>query len=283
MKRRIVIAGATGYIASQVLPAFQERYDCVLLDVKKTTRDGRELPGVHLADVSDTNLEAYREHFRGADTVVNLVYCASRQSTPDSYFEERKNIDVARNLFEIARQEGVRRVVAASSNHAADWYEQLYWQKRFDKFGTDVRPLSNNFYGWSKEAYEHLGFVYACGALGRPIEVVLIRIGGPREATLGASQGNLHSMVRQLAVYISPRDLQQLFVKSIEAPDIRNEHGVPFQIFFGISGNTRAFWSILNARQAIGYDPQDDSEVKFAEDIARYLVPLERQQRGDNS
>lgn len=66
-------------------------------------------------------------------------------------------------------------------------------------------------------------------------------------------------------------DLQQLFCKSVEAPAIEDEHGVPFQIFYGVSNNARTFWSISNARKVIGYQPEDDSEVRFAEDIARML------------
>ena len=50
--------------------------------------------------------------------------------------------------------------------------------------------------------------------------------------------------------------------------DITNEHGVPFQIFYGVSGNTHNFWSIANARRVVGYAPQDDSQVNFADEIA---------------
>ncbi len=52
---------------------------------------------------------------------------------------------------------------------------------------------------------------------------------------------------------------------------MEDEHGVPFHIFYGVSNNARTFWSITNARRVIGYEPQDDSEVRFAEDIARLL------------
>lgn len=83
-------------------------------------------------------------------------------------------------------------------------------------------------------------------------------------------------MVRQLAVYISTKDLQQLVIKSIETKDIRNEHCIPFQIFYGISNNTRALWSIINARKVIRYDPKDDSEIEFAEEIAKYLIRAQR-------
>ena len=36
----------------------------------------------------------------------------------------------------------------------------------------------------------------------------------------------------------------------------------------GVSGNTHNFWSIVNARRVIGYQPQDNSQVNFADRIA---------------
>ena len=66
--------------------------------------------------------------------------------------------------------------------------------------------------------------------------------------------------------------MQQLAIKSIETENIEDAHGIPWQIFYGISGNTRAFWSIVNARTVIGYAPDDDSEVQFAADIQRLLA-----------
>jgi hypothetical protein len=108
---------------------------------------------------------------------------------------------------------------------------------------------------------------------GRPLENVQIRIGGPRETDVERCElGDLVRMRRALAVYLSQRDMLQLFVKSIEAQDIRDRSGVPFQIFYGISDNPHAFWSIVNARRIIGYQPQDNSERRFADLIARHLA-----------
>ena len=53
---------------------------------------------------------------------------------------------------------------------------------------------------------------------------------------------------------------------------------MPFQIFYGISDNPHAFWSIANARQVIGYAPEDNSERRFADEIARHLAAA---QKGD--
>jgi hypothetical protein len=107
---------------------------------------------------------------------------------------------------------------------------------------------------------------------GTPLENVQIRIGGPRETDVAnAPIGDLTRVRRALAVYISQRDQAQLFIKSIEAEDIRDEFGVPFQIFYGISDNPHAFWSITNARKVIGYEPQDNSEIRFKELIAAHI------------
>ena len=57
----------------------------------------------------------------------------------------------------------------------------------------------------------------------------------------------------------------------METPDVEDEYGVPLHIFYCVSNNARTFWNITNARRVIGYEPQDDSEVRFAEDIARML------------
>ena len=53
-----------------------------------------------------------------------------------------------------------------SSNHAADYYENLIWSGRMDFVTPDMLPLSDNFYGWAKASYELLGFMFACGEEG---------------------------------------------------------------------------------------------------------------------
>ena len=113
--------------------------------------------------------------------------------------------------------------------------------------------------------------MYACGAFGRKLEIVQVRIGAPREIDASQFEGRVAEYKRDLGAYISARDLQQLVVRSIERGPLEDEWGVPFQIVYGVSNNTRAFWSIANARQVIGYAPEDDSELRYAADIARLL------------
>jgi NAD+ dependent glucose-6-phosphate dehydrogenase len=145
-------------------------------------------------------------------------------------------------------------------------------------------PLSDNLYGWAKAAYELLGFVYASGELGRRLEVVQVRIGAPRDVSgrhyegalaeqhVGSDGSGLANFKRDLGAWISPRDLAQLFWRAVEAADITDAQGVPWLVVYGISDNTRAFWSLENARRILGYAPEDDSEVTYAEDIRRLLT-----------
>jgi hypothetical protein len=151
----------------------------------------------------------------------------------------------------------------------------LILDRRLESLTPEHLPRSDNYYGWAKVAYEALGFSYATGALGGPLEVVQVRIGAPREISAAQYEGKPRGPFfykRNLGAFISPRDIQQLFVRSIETPEIRDEHGIPFQIFYGVSNNTRGFWSIANARRVIGYEPEDDSETRYADDINRLLT-----------
>ena len=274
-KPKVVVTGAAGKIAGQVLPALRERYELCLLDLRATDRQGRSLAGLHIVDLAECNRDAYRHHFAGADAVVHLGFASADRADTDAYFQaEMTNVQMAYNIYQTSVEEGVRRVVVASSNHAADYYESLILDGKLDVVDPDQRAQSDNYYGWAKETYEHLGFVFATGRQGgQPLQNVQIRIGGPRETDVAnCDKGDLRAVRRALGAYISERDMQQLFVRSIEADDIRDAHGIGFQIFYGISGNSHAFWSLANARRVIGYEPEDNSEIRFADLIAEHIL-----------
>lgn len=271
-KLNVLLTGATGYIASQLLPLFRERYELRLIDVKNE-RDGKSVDGVEIADLLNDDPNDLASYFAGVDVVVHTGYARPEGSNPQALYEgERRNIDMTQRVYQSALEQGARRVVVASTNQAAKWYEQPYFAGLRDRVSPEDYPRPDSFYGWAKAAYESLGFLYACGSLGRKLEVVQLRIVAPRE--IDASHfADLprHRYVRDLAGYISERDLQQLFYKSVEAPGLEDAYGVPFHIFYGVSNNARRFWSITNARSVIGYEPIDDSEVRYAADIARLL------------
>jgi NAD(P)-dependent dehydrogenase (short-subunit alcohol dehydrogenase family) len=272
-RRRVLLTGAAGYIAGQLLPAFRERYDLRLLDARRENRAGDVVADVEVVDLLEGDVAAVVPYFAGIDVVVHCGYVRPTGDTPQAqYDDERRNVDMMQRVYQLALDHGVRRVVAASTNQAAKWYEQPYFAGRRDRVSPEDYPRPDNLYGWAKAAYETLGFVYACGSLGRKLEVIQVRIVVPREIDGAAFEAlPRHRYVRELAGYISEPDLQQLFVKAIETPDIADAHGVPFHIVYGVSNNARTFWSITNAREVLGYAPEDDSEVRFAADIGRLL------------
>jgi hypothetical protein len=272
-KLRVLLTDATGYIAGQLLPTFRTRYDLRLIDARPHDQLGQLVDGVEVVDLLGSSTADLEPYFAGVDAVVHTAYYRPNSSDPQGQYEgERRNVDMMQRVYQMALDHSVRRVVAASTNQAAKWYEQPYFAGLRDRVTPEDYPRPDNFYGWAKAAYEPLGFLYACGSLGRQLEVIQLRIVVPRE--IDASKFvdlPRHRYVRELAGYISERDLQQLFCKSIETPQIEDEHGVPFHIFYGVSNNARTFWSITNARKVINYQPQDDSEVRFAGDIAQLL------------
>ena len=271
--RKVLLTGATGYVASQLLPTFREQYDMTLADVKGSDREGREVAKVSISDLSDSDLGAYAHLFQGQDAVVHLAYKRRRGTPMDDFYDEQVNVAMAYNVFRSAYDAGAQRVVMASSNHAADWYEHaLIHERKLENLDPYKLPLSDNFYGWAKATYEHIGFLFASGVFGRKLEVVMVRIGAPREIRVEDFTGDPEGYKRDLGAYISPRDLTQLFTKALEAPSIENEHGIPWLVVYGVSDNARAFWSLTSARKYLDYQPEDDSEVKYADDIRAFLT-----------
>lgn len=280
-KKKVVLTGASGYVAGRMLPTLRERYDLTLLDVKTTNREGEEVEGVQVVDLENPDRDAYRAHFQGVDAVVHSGFKGTVNWSHTDYWKESDNVRMCYNVYQTCVEEGVKRVVVMSSNHACDFYERLIWSDRLDFATTDMLPLSDNFYGWAKSSYEHLAFVFATGNAtnGERLESVHIRIGAPRDTIMeGQSADDLKQLHRELGAYLSARDLSQLVIKSIEAENIEDENGVPFQVFFGISGNTHRFWNIDNARRVVGYAPEDDSQVRFAGEIAEIIREAQKKQ-----
>ncbi|HSL50102.1 MAG TPA: NAD(P)-dependent oxidoreductase [Candidatus Deferrimicrobiaceae bacterium] len=277
-KRRVVVTGAAGYVAQRMWPELSKRWELVPIDVRPTTRDGKPVPGLIVADLTKPDRNEYRRHFRGADAVIHCGFVSApkldattwQDNSDAKFWAEHTNVALAYNVCRVALEEGVRRVVVCSSNHAADYYERLVWDGRLDMVTPEMPPRSDNWYGWAKAAYELLGFVFATGKVdGRKLEIVQWRIGGPRDDDIDhVKPGDVKVMHRALGAYLSQRDQVQQAVRMVETEDIRDEHGVPFLIAYGISGNTHRFWSIANARVKLGYAPDDDSQVNFADKIA---------------
>jgi uronate dehydrogenase len=145
------------------------------------------------------------------------------------------NVEGTYNVFEAARMAGVPRVIFASSHHAVGF------TRLGDHVAIDSELRPTGIYGVSKIFGEAVGRLYA---LKFGMSVICLRI--------AAFQPQPHDH-RQLLLWISPRDMAQLTIRSIDAA------GISFLTVFGVSGNQRnpydrAGWDVL------GYVPQDDAE-----------------------
>ncbi|GGY90839.1 NAD-dependent epimerase/dehydratase family protein [Streptomyces nitrosporeus] len=221
-------AGGLGTLMRGLLPAYG--YELRLFDVVPVEGE----PDAVVADLCDK--EAVREAVRGVDAIIHLAGISL-----EAPFEKilRSNIEGTYNLYEAAREEGVGRIVFASSNHAIGYTPRPGEGDPLIPIGTPRRP--DTFYGLSKSFGEDLAQLYSDK---HGLETVSVRIGSCfMEPT----------SVRMLSVWMSPGDGARLFHAALTAQDVRHT------VVYGSSANTRLWWDLTTAR-GLGYEPQDDSE-----------------------
>jgi uronate dehydrogenase len=238
-------AGGLGTLMRGLLPSYG--YTLRLLDVAPVEplpgADGQERAEEAItADLADR--AALREAVRGVDAVIHLAAISLEAS-----FEKilRANVEGTYNLYEAVREEGVRRVVFASSNHVIGYTPRPREGDPLIPVDTARRP--DTFYGLSKSFGEDLAQLYWDR---HGIETVSVRIGScfPEPRT-----------VRMLSVWMSPADGARLFHAALTAEQVGHT------VVYGSSANTRLWWDLSPAR-ALGYEPRDDSEPYAAKLIA---------------
>ncbi|MEV6587251.1 NAD-dependent epimerase/dehydratase family protein [Streptomyces acidicola] len=226
-------AGGLGTLMRELLPEYG--YELRLLDVRPIEGE----PDAIIADLADTG--ALREAVRGVDAIIHLAGISL-----EAPFEKilKANIEGTYNLYEAAREEGVERIVFASSNHAVGFTPRPQGDAPFDAdalIPVDTPHRPDTFYGLSKSFGEDLAQLY-WDLHG--VETVSVRIGSCfREPT----------SVRMLSVWMSPEDGARLFHAALTAEDVKHT------VVYGSSANTRLWWDLTTAR-ALGYEPRDDSE-----------------------
>jgi uronate dehydrogenase len=242
----VLVTGAAGLIGGWLRGALPERgWPLRSLDVVPVPepRPGEE----HVvADVTD--LAAMVEATTGASAVVHLAGIATESTWPAI---NHANIQGTYCALEAARRAGVRRVVLASSNHAAG-YTPRPGEGLLTEADAPHRP--DTYYGVSKATMEALGSLYV-DRYG--MDVVCLRIGSARPEP---------TTVRQLATWLSPTDTVGLVDAALRAPS------PGFAVVWGVSDNTRRWWD-LTAAEALGYRSVDDAESYAEALIAAHGEP----------
>jgi uronate dehydrogenase len=234
----VLITGAAGQIATELRKRLAPRFSLLLTDIQPVGDLGARERFV-AADLTD--MLALERLMAGVDAIVHLGGIAVEEAWETIL---PANVVGTYNLFEAARRQGVKRIIVASSNHAVGFFP------RGETIDHEVFPRPDGRYGLSKAFAEVTGRLYA-DKYG--LEVYCIRIGA---MTLEPED------IRRLAIWVHPEDLTHLVEIGIEAPGIR------FEIVYGMSDNTRAWWDNRNALR-LGYRPRHRSEDFAQAVIAR--------------
>ncbi len=235
-RKRVLITGAAGRIGKACARDLRERYDLRLMYHRTPLEEDF---GQEVVQGAANDLERMEEIVDGMDAIVHMAGNPRVGASWDSILES--NIVGLYCLYEAAHRRQVPRIVFASSNHATGFYEQ---EGTFTTVAMPARP--DSYYGVSKVFGEDLGRYYHDQ---HGMEIICLRIGSfqPDEAVTTRDNDRI------LSTWLSHRDCVQLVWRSIES-------STKYGIYYGISGNKRAYWDISNAREELGYDPEDDAE-----------------------
>ena len=166
------------------------------------------------------------------------------------------NIRGLYHIYEAARREGAR-VIFASSNHSVGFHE------RTESLAADTQFLPDGFYGLSKAYGELMGRLYWHK---HGVESVFIRIGSCFPEPVNA---------RMLASWLSYADLSRLVVRCVMTEQ------VGCSVVWGASNNSRMTWWRDDAREPLGWAPQDSADP-FAAQLAGRVSgdPVEERHMG---
>ncbi|MBX0325297.1 NAD(P)-dependent oxidoreductase [Halomicroarcula sp. F13] len=271
----VLVTGAYGRCGTAIIDNLHQSSDYELTYLNRSDRPDDHRYGsfdTHVADVSDYN--AIRPAFDGQDAVVHLAAYPYTDGDWSDVFEP--NILGMYNVLEAARDAEVESFVFGSTNHVQGLYEaelapDIYRREHpllLDH--TDpVRP--DSFYGATKSFGEDIGRYYA-EAMDWPRRFYALRICtvqsaaydnpyGPAERRV--EEGEItrgdaayqQSVKRTKATWHSRRDFAHLIDCCLQDSD------VTYGIFNGVSANDRRWFSIQNARERLGYQPQDNGET----------------------
>lgn len=223
-KEKIIITGANGVIGQILTSGLGEEYQITSLDLPE-------------GDVR--KYEALASAASGHSAIIHLAW----DTKTDNFLSEKINLENSQMFFYVyksALENGVKRVIVASSVHADRFYE---W-KGPGYMSPYQLPNPDSPYGAHKVFMESLGRWFA----SKGLEVVCIRFGG---ITPVNKANKNHSPER--AAFLSQRDGVSLIKSILEAQSVPNN----FAIVYGVSNSDNRIHDVANP---FGWVPQDKAE-----------------------
>jgi uronate dehydrogenase len=234
VRERILVTGPCGRVGAEILSLLREHFALRLYDTKPMTAldDDEIIAG----DVQDFTVLR-----RACDGVCAVVHLAAISDEADFHTQLLPvNLAGTYNAFEAARLSGVRKFIFPSTG------QTVLNNPKGARVTIDMLPRPSTVYACTKLFGEGLARYYS-DLHGMSVIVIRLCFFRGYDDPLLRIPG--HDVQRE---WCSPRDLTQLLVKSI-----RSE--VKFGIFFGLSDNTERCWDIDNAREILGYTPEDNA------------------------
>ena len=242
VQERVLITGAGGNMGRMLRARLAAPGRILRLLNRSALPPADQGEGVETVTASVTDFPAMLTACEGVDAIIHLGGISGELAFADIL---QTNVAGTHNVLEAAHQQGVRKVLLASSNHAVGYLSRH--DAPSDGLPADLPPRQDSFYGWSKTAVESLGRLYA-DTYG--MDVYCLRIG---------SCFDVPTNVRHLSTWMSPDDSARLMNACLST-----DNG-GFHLIWGVSANTRRWWS-LKAGEQVGFHPVDDAEV-FAADL----------------
>jgi nucleoside-diphosphate-sugar epimerase len=236
-KTKVLITGATGNIGTKLRRHLEARggYDLRLLCLNP----GAD-PAVQTADLSVWD-PAWAASFAGVDTVLHI---AADPSPVASWARvQQLNLDLLFNVMAAAQQNGVRRLVFASSNFVVAGY-----RFRADRLTADLEPQPINAYGMSKLVGERLGKIYA-ERYGMSFIAFRIGVNQRRHDNRFGPWIPFGRWGQEM--WVSDRDLCAAFEAAIRDRSVR------FGVYNLVSANPGMRWDLEPLRRDLGFVPQD--------------------------
>ena len=234
MRERILITGPGGRVGTEIVPLLREHFALRLFDTQELNAVGDD--EIIVGDIGD--FDALQRACEGVSAMLHLAAISDEADFHSKLLPV--NLAGTYNVFEAARQAGVKKVIYASTGQT-----MLNYGKEAP-VTVDMPARPSTVYACTKLFGEALARHYSeahgmsmlCLRLCyfRAYHDPLLRLPG-------------HEVQHD---WCSPRDLTQLLVKGLRS-ELR------FGIFFGISNNTKCQWDLSNARELLGYEPQDDA------------------------
>ena len=249
-KKLVLVTGMSGLIGGAVRKRLEGAYQLRALNRS-------EVAGVETVRADIADLEQIQPAFENVDTVVHLAAVARMGAPWEDLLQA--NVIGTYNVFEAARQAGVRRVVYASSGATISGWEReepysALSEGRYDEITgswpmitheSPVRPAG--IYGATKVWGEGVASSYACST---DLSCISLRFGW----VVDRNSPQIVLGHQYLDIAFTYEDLTDLVRGAIDAPD-----DLKLGVFHGVSNNQWKRLDITESIRQLGYNPQDDA------------------------